>query len=152
METQINQRNHEIARKILSEMVDFTSIPFVVRFSIWRTRCLDSLVVNRYLDEDERFYKSAEVVLRFLENMQVHAPWIHELSENDKMTALDYFIGRIGKNFIKAHKIWLDLLEETYLEISKKMETMISGTGFKTIKELRSAFHSVFHKYDWTRK
>lgn len=93
MEAQTNEKNHRLHKQILSELKDFSSIPFAVRFSIYRSRCLESLMVNRYLDEDEKFYKTAEVTLRFFENMQKQGPWIHDLSEIEKKIALDYYIG-----------------------------------------------------------
>ncbi|NVM45354.1 MAG: hypothetical protein HWN79_10595 [Candidatus Lokiarchaeota archaeon] len=140
VEAQTNQKNHQIRKKIVDELIDISIIPFPVSFGIWRTKCLDFLLVNRYLDEDERFYKRAEGTLRFLENLRLHSPWLSIMNEKDKKSALEYYKGTIGKFITRALQIWLDLLNEIYQKITKRMQTMISETGFKTLRELRSSY------------
>lgn len=140
MEAQTNQKNFQIRKKLVVELKDFSAIPFPVSFGVWRTRCMEFLLVNRYLDEDERFYKIAEGTLRFLENLRLHSPWLSIMNEKDKNLALEYYIGTIGKFITKAFQIWLDLLNGIYQKIIKRMQTMISETGFKTLRELRSTY------------
>ena len=101
---------------------------------------MENLLINRYLDEDERFYKTTEATLRFLENLQLHGPWLSVMSETDRKTALEWYLGRWGKTTSRAFQIWIDLLNKVYHKLIKSMQTMISETGFKTLRELRSSY------------
>ncbi|NVM17240.1 MAG: hypothetical protein HWN80_05945 [Candidatus Lokiarchaeota archaeon] len=147
MEAQTNQKNHIIRKKLVDELNDFSSIPFPVSFGVWRTKCMDFLLVNRYLDEDERFYKTTEALLRMIESLQLHGPWLSIMNETDKELALAYYVGRLGKTTTRAFQIWLDLLNGIYQKIINKMQTMISETGFKTLSELRSTYYDMDTAY-----
>lgn len=152
VEIQSNQKNHQIRKRAIEELEDFSSIPLPVSFGVWRSRCMENLLVYRYLDEDERFYKTAEAVLRLIESMQIQGPWINTMNETDKMKVLEIYVGRIGKTTTRAFQIWLDLLEEIYHKIIKKMQTMISETRFKTLKELRSTYYDLDKSfYDYVK-
>jgi hypothetical protein len=140
VEAQSNRKNYQIRKKLVDELKDFSKIPFPVSFGIWRTNSMVSLLVNRYLDEDERFYKTAEATLRFLENLQLHGPWLSVMDEEDKKVALGWYLGKLGKTTSRALQIWLDLLNNIYKKIIKSMQTMISESGFKTLRDLRSSF------------
>jgi hypothetical protein len=139
MEAQNNQRNLTQNIKIVEELKDISHIPYDLKTSIWRTRCLGFLFVNRYLEEDDRFYKTAEQILRVLENLQAQTPMLNSLNKADINEALNYFRGRLGKNFTKTLNIWLDSLKSIYQNIIKKLQTMISETRLKSIDELRSS-------------
>lgn len=108
---------------------------------------MEFLLVNRYLDEDERFYKTAEATLRFFENLQLHGPWLSVMSEKDKNSALGYYKGNLSKGLERALQVWMDLLYRIYHKIVERMKTMISDTGFKTIDELRSIYHNLDKPY-----
>lgn len=140
VEAQTNQKSYQIRKKLVDELTDLSEIPFPVSFGIWRTRCMEFLLVNRYLDEEERFYKIAEATLRFFENLQLQGPWLSAMSEKDKVAALEWYTGRLGVITKRAIQIWLDTLNTLYQKIIKKQETMISVSGFKTFRELSSAF------------
>ncbi|NHJ21580.1 MAG: hypothetical protein EAX91_11600 [Candidatus Lokiarchaeota archaeon] len=147
VEAQSNQENFEMRKKLVGEPDDLSEIPFPVSFGIWRTKCMEFLLVNRYLDEDERFYKTAEATLRFLENLQLHGPWLSIMSEKDKDSALRFYTGQLGKFITRALQIWIDLLNRIYHKIVERMKTMISDTGFKTIGELRSISYGIDKPY-----
>jgi len=153
METQMNIRNHTVDKELISELKDFSNIPFNIRFTVWRSRCLEFLLINRYLDEDDRFYKTAEYVLRIIENMRLQAPWINLLTEEDKKRAMMFFRGKTGEIMTKSFQIWLNTLEEKYKAIIKKLQTMINETRLKSLEELRSVYHKIdtsYYRYDWT--
>ncbi len=147
VEIQSNIKNHQIRKKAIQELKDFSSIPLPVSLGVWRSRCMENLLVNRYLDEDEKFYRTAEAVLRLLESMQIQGPWINTMNEMDKKRVLEIYIGRLGRTTTRAFQIWLDLLEGIYHKIIKKMQTMISETRFKTLKELRSTYYDLDKSY-----
>jgi hypothetical protein len=151
IEAQLNQKNHKLAKEIISELEDFSKIPHFVQFQIWRSRCLENLFVNRYIDEDYKFYNSAEVVLRFIENMKKEGPWLNTMTEEDKKSSLSFFTGRLGNVVTKIFQTWTNLLEETYQHIIKILQTMITEIRLKPLEELRSLSYnykiSNYHSY-----
>jgi hypothetical protein len=153
MEAQMNIKEHEVAKELISELEDFSNIPFTVRFSLWRSECLEFLLVNRYLDQDERFYKTATAIKEYLDNMRHFGPWLSLMTEDDKKRALIYFIGRQGKIMTRSFQIWLNTLEVKYGTIVEKLQTMINETRIKSLDELRSVFHKIntdYYRFDWT--
>jgi len=139
MEAQNNQRTLIQSKKIVAELKDISIIPFDLKTMIWRSTCLEILYANRYLDEDDKFYKTTEQILRVIENMQMITPFFNSNNEAETNKALDYLRGRFGNNFTRALKIWLETLERIYNNIVKRMQTMISETRVKSINELRSS-------------
>jgi len=149
METQNNQRNLFQSKKIVAELKDISNIPYSLKVTIWRTRCLELLLMNRYLEEDEKFYKTTEQILRIFENLQVQTPIFNSLNKADIKEALNFLRGRLGNTFTKALNIWLETLESIYKKIINKMQTMINETRFKSINELRSSALNVDYG-SWT--
>jgi hypothetical protein len=138
VETKNNQNTINISLELVSKLKNFSYIPFSLRSTIWRTRSLEYLLVNRYLDEDERFYKAAELILRLLEYHQIWLPRLNLTNEDDNKQALNYLIGRMGKNSPRIIRVWLDTLEKIYHSLIQKMQTMVSETRFQSFKELKS--------------
>jgi hypothetical protein len=154
-EAQMNLQEHKIAKELLLEMKDLSNIPHFIRYAVWRSRCLEFLIINRYLDQDEKFYKKAEVVMRFIENVKLQSPWIDWMNEDDKKRSLVYFTGRTAKTMTKSFQIWIRTLEGIYQALIKKLQTMIDETRLKPLEELRSVFHKYdksHFRYDWALK
>ncbi len=152
LEAQLNLQEYEIDKTLLSDLEDFSNIPFNVRFSVWNTKSLEFLLLHRYLDEPDSFYKTAEFIMQNLNGMKVRCPWLNSLTEDDKKRALIYFIGISGKNLYKAFQIWLAKLERIYQTIINKLQTMINEASLKPLEELRSVFHKVdpdYYRFDW---
>lgn len=124
---------------MVADLKDISQIPFDLKTVMWRTRCLGFLFVNRYLDQDDRFYKTAEQILRLMENVQLITPMLNSFNEVDTNEALNLYRGRFGNGITKALNIWLDTLEEVYENIAKRLQTMISETRLKSLTELRSS-------------
>ena len=148
IEAQLNQKTHELSKQVISELEDISKIPHFVQFQVWRSRCLENLFINRYIDEDEKFYKSAEVVLRFIENMKIEGPWLNTMTNEDKKSSLGFFRGRLGNQGTKIFQTWTNLLEKTYQNIIKKLQTMITEINLKPLEELRSLSHN-YKLYDY---
>lgn len=143
IEAQNNQKSYNTTKDLVAKRKHNSSIPSIIRFRIWRTKSLERILVYRYLDEDVRFYRKAEVIMRFLENMQLRGPWINMMDKEGVEETLDYYRGKIGNFFTRALQIWIDTLEKTYQNIMIKMQTMISETGFKSLEELRPVITTV---------
>ncbi|NHJ21576.1 MAG: hypothetical protein EAX91_11580 [Candidatus Lokiarchaeota archaeon] len=139
IETQNNIRNYNISKNMVAELKDISQIPFELRTVMWRTRCLEFLFVNRYLDEDDRFYKTTEQILRVMENMCLVTPMLNSFNEVDTNEALNLYRGRFGRAVTKGLNVWLDTLEKVYENITKRLQTMISETRLKSLSELRSS-------------
>jgi hypothetical protein len=139
IEAQNNIRNLNWSQKMVAELNDISQIPFDLKTMPWRTRCLGFLFVNRYLDEDDKFYNTAEQILRILETLQATTPLLNSLNEADTSKSLDHFRGRYIRGVTKALDIWLDTLERVYENIITRMQTMISETRLKSLNELRSS-------------
>lgn len=154
MEAQMNIRGHEINKELLSELKDFSNIPFSVRYAVWRSECLEFLLINRYLDQDEKFYKTAVTIKELLDNMKMHGPWLNLMSEEDKKRALIYFLRKQGKIITRSFQIWLNTLEAIYQNIINKLQKMINETRLIPLEELRSVFHKIdanYYRFDWTQ-
>ena len=82
------------------------------------TSAIESLVVNRYIDEDVRFYNSAEMYLRLLKNMTTR---VNRLRDSKDYLSWEFFLK--GRKFAinRMIKVMLDLFEKVHKNLTKKM-------------------------------
>jgi hypothetical protein len=88
------------------------------------TSAIESLVVNRYIDEDVRFYNSAETYFRLLKNMTTR---VNKLRDSKDYLSWGFFLEGRKHAIDKMIKKMLDLFEEVHKNLTKKMSTFSSS-------------------------
>jgi len=141
IESKLNQQNYEMVSEIASKMTKKSYIHHEIRFIKWRTTSLESLVSNRYLDEDLKFYNTATYVMEVMQDFDKVAIWFNTMNEEEKEKYLEWFDknSRTGKQGKKIFNIWIDLLEGVYQKINTRMYYQITSAPIKDAKDFKPA-------------
>lgn len=141
IEAKMNLQNYEGVCEIGSKMTKYSYIHHEIRFSLWRTASLESLISNRYLDEELKFYNTATYVLDVIKSLQQVGIWFNTMNEDEKDFYLKWYDknSHAGKQIIKIITIWVNLLEKEYKKINDRVNYQITTFPIKDVKDLKPA-------------
>ncbi|MFX0075023.1 MAG: hypothetical protein ACFE96_06240 [Candidatus Hermodarchaeota archaeon] len=137
VESKRNQQFFEEACNLVSKMTKKSYIYPEFRFIRWSTTSLESLVSNRYRDEDLRFYNTATYVMEVLQDFEKISVWINTMNEEEKDSYLERFDknARMGRQIERMLTIWINSIEGVYQKINKRMSYQITSAPIREAKD-----------------
>ncbi|MFW9936069.1 MAG: hypothetical protein ACFFD5_00320 [Candidatus Thorarchaeota archaeon] len=104
--------------EISDDIEEFLNTRFV-----FLTSAIESLVINRYIDEDIRFYNNAEDYFRLLKNMTTR---VNRLRDSKDYLSWD-FLRKRKRSIGKMIKAMIDNFERIHKKLSEKMSSFSSS-------------------------
>ena len=138
LELKLNLIHLENAQKIASKMKEISYVPYELRFSSWKTICIEHLLSTRYLEEDSKFYSSLQFLMEFLTKIKTASKWLNTMNKEEKNLFLDFYRKTISNKYLKkAFQASLKQLQQVYQKVTRRMQIKVSKSKLQEFEEIK---------------